>query len=159
VGIRRARGEDIPAIMKLLGQVLEVHHSGRPDLFRSGGAKYTQGELERIFADPLRPVFIYDGGRGAEGYAFCVMKKTSADSVLTDGTELYIDDLCVDESLRGRHIGTALWQHVLEYARSSGCRFVTLNVWECNTGARKFYDSLGMRPRKTMMEFPILNDK
>ena len=32
--VRRAEERDIPAIMELLKQVDEVHHAGRPDLFK-----------------------------------------------------------------------------------------------------------------------------
>ena len=43
--IRFAREEDIPRIDQLLLQVCQVHHQGRPDLFRQGGRKYTDEEL------------------------------------------------------------------------------------------------------------------
>ena len=33
-----------------------------------------------------------------------------------------------------------------------GCHNVTLNVWECNPGARAFYDTMGMTPLKTCLE-------
>ena len=39
--IRRATAADIPQIDELLRQVLEVHHAGRPDLFKGGVKKYT----------------------------------------------------------------------------------------------------------------------
>lgn len=43
--IRRAQVKDIPAIMKLLSQVLEIHASIRPDIFIPGTTKYTVEEL------------------------------------------------------------------------------------------------------------------
>ena len=39
--IRRAEKKDIESINNLLMQVLEVHHKGRPDLFKGGTKKYT----------------------------------------------------------------------------------------------------------------------
>ena len=65
---------------------------------------------------------------------------------------LYIDDICVDASVRGQHVGKALYDYVIAYAREIGCYNVTLNVWECNPGARKFYEAMGMVPQKTGME-------
>ena len=65
---------------------------------------------------------------------------------------LYIDDLCVDESARGGHIGSRLYEYTLGFARQEGCYNVTLNVWDGNDGARAFYEKMGMRVRKTMME-------
>ena len=35
--IRKAEPQDIPVICRLLEQVLKVHHTGRPDLFRAAG--------------------------------------------------------------------------------------------------------------------------
>ena len=53
---------------------------------------------------------------------------------------------------RGRHIGRALYEHVLDYAKKSGCYNVTLNVWTLNPTAQKFYESCGMKPQKIGME-------
>jgi ribosomal protein S18 acetylase RimI-like enzyme len=69
-----------------------------------------------------------------------------------DRKTLYLDDLCVDESARGRHVGSILYNAVLEHARKLGCHNVTLHVWECNPSARKFYEAMGMKPMSTTME-------
>ena len=36
-----------------------------------------------------------------------------------------------------------------------GCYEVTLNVWEGNTNARKFYEKMGLRPKETRMEYVL----
>ena len=51
---------------------------------------------------------------------------------------LYIDDLCVDENCRGSGVGKRIFEFVKDYAKKSGCYNLTLNVWECNPGARAF---------------------
>ena len=149
--IRRAEISDIAGINALLRQVLEIHHKGRPDLFKGGVKKYTDEELEAILKDDKRPVFgAFDGDR-LLGYAFCVVKEQSS-NILTDIKTLYIDDLCVDEKERGKHIGKSLFDYVTAYAGEIGCYNVTLNVWSCNEAAEKFYRSMGMKPQKTGME-------
>ena len=55
--IRRAETRDIPELHRLLRQVADVHHQGRPDLFRADATKYTDDELAGILADETRPVF------------------------------------------------------------------------------------------------------
>ena len=40
--IRKAHTQDIQDICTLLEQVLEVHHAGRPDIFRAHGKKYDE---------------------------------------------------------------------------------------------------------------------
>ena len=71
---------------------------------------------------------------------------------MTDIETLYIDDLCVDKDARGAHVGSALYEFVLDYARQQGYYNVTLNVWADNTGAVKFYEKLGLRVQKIGME-------
>lgn len=49
-------------------------------------------------------------------------------------------------------MGTALYNHVIDFARDEGFHNVTLNVWSCNPGALKFYEAMGMKPQKIGME-------
>ncbi len=151
--IRRAHLNDIPRIMDLLLQVGMVHHQGRPDLFRGNATKYTPEELFAILQDENTPVFVSaDEQDQAQGYAFCVFQQHVGSHILTDVKTLYIDDLCVDESYRGQHIGQGLYRHVLDFARESGCYNVTLNVWSCNESAMRFYEKCGLKPQKIGME-------
>lgn len=151
--IMRADENDMDGINRLLLQVLMVHHNGRPDLFKADTRKYTNAELREIIKDDMRPIFVaHDDAGNVMGYAFCVIKVCKDDNILMDMKTLYIDDLCVDENIRGKHVGSALYEYVLSYAKSIGCYNVTLNVWECNQAAKKFYECMGLKPQKTGME-------
>lgn len=151
--IRRANKEDIPSLLRLLSQVLDVHHKGRPDLFKGGAVKYTSEELESLLADPMRPVFVSENEDGyITGYCFGIFQQHLDNNILTDIKTLYIDDLCIDETCRGQHIGTALYNYMKNFAKSEGCYNVTLNVWALNEGAIDFYKALGMKLQKIGME-------
>lgn len=151
--IRRAEEKDMEGINKLLQQVCLVHHKGRPDLFKFGAKKYTDDELKAIIHDDKRPIFVATDEKGTVlGYAFCIFQQHLNNNILTDIKTLYIDDLCVDETIRGQHIGSGLYQAVLAFAREQGCYNVTLNVWSCNTSAIKFYEAMGLKPQKVGME-------
>lgn len=149
--IRKAEPRDLEAVGNLLRQVLKLHHDGRPDLFNEEGKKYADEELLAIFANPLTPVFVYEKGGVVLGYVFCELQHVSSGSLRTLDS-LYVDDLCVDSSARGRHIGKALYEYAIEFAKQNGCHNVTLNVWECNSGAKAFYEAMGMTPQYTSME-------
>lgn len=150
--VRRAVGKDIPSLMELLKQVNKVHYDGRPDLFKLE-TKYSPDELSKIIADDDTPVFVCENEDGKIlGHGFCVMQRPENTRLLTDILTLYIDDICVDESARGMHVGEAIYEHIIEYARSNGCYNVTLNVWSCNPGAMKFYEKMGLVPYKVGME-------
>lgn len=151
--IRRAEKQDITKIMELLVQVDMVHHEGRPDLFKGPATKYTADELKDILRDDENPVFVYISDNGAvQGHAFCNIINQPANHVLTQIKTLYIDDICVEENARGQHIGKALYDYVVAYAKTIGCYNVTLNVWECNQSAKQFYEAMGMHVQKTGME-------
>ena len=121
--VRKAGKKDIQAIIALLHQVDMVHHLIRPDLFKPNTR-----------------------------HAFCMVTEVKDDKLLQNIKTLYIDDICVDEKARGRHVGTALYQFVRDYAKSKGCHHITLNVWEGNDPALSFYRNMGMKVQKTTME-------
>ena len=151
--IRRAKFQDMDGINNLLMQVCLVHHKGRPDLFKYGAKKYTDEELKTIIKDDTRPIFVgVDEAGHVLGYAFCIFQQHLNNNILTDIKTLYIDDLCVDENLRGKHIGKQLYDAVLAFAKESGCYNVTLNVWSLNGPAMKFYEACGLKPQKIGME-------
>ena len=87
------------------------------------------------------------------GYVFCVMQEQPVSENMVPFRSVYIDDLCVDEKARGRHVGEQLFAFVKDMARRQGCYEVNLNVWEGNDSARAFYDRMGMRVMKTQMEY------
>jgi len=150
--IRRAEKKDISKIGDLLSQVDLVHHNGRPDIFKIG-RKYNDEELLKILDDDMRPILVYvNDNDEVLGYCFCVLQQHINDNVLTDIKTLYIDDLCVDENCRGKHIGKKLYNAAIELAKEMGCYNLTLNVWSCNKSALKFYESQGLLPQKIGME-------
>ena len=150
--IRQAVNKDIPKIMDLLMQVCLVHHNGRPDIFKVG-TKYSEDELKILIKDKTRPILVStDEKDEVVGYCFCVYQQHIDNSILTDIKTLYIDDLCVDERVRGKHIGKELYEAALKLARDSGCYNLTLNVWSCNPSALRFYEKMGLLPQKVGME-------
>ena len=121
-------------------------------MFQPDAKKYTDSQLKQILSDDARPVFVAADGENVLGYAFCIFQQHIGDNILTDIKTLYIDDLCVDEALRGQHIGKQLYEFVVDFAKKSGCYNVTLNVWACNESAKKFYEKCGLKPQKFGME-------
>ena len=149
--IRKAETKDIKGIIDLLYQVDAVHHGIRPDLFKGNTPKYDEQALEAILSDGSKPIFVFEEGK-ILGHAFCQITEIKNHRLLQDTKTLYIDDICVDEAVRGKHIGKALYEFVRDYAKSIGCYNITLNVWEGNDSAYSFYKHMGMRVQKTGME-------
>jgi ribosomal protein S18 acetylase RimI-like enzyme len=151
--IRRAEKNDIPRVEEILYQVHDVHATARPDLFIKGKKKYSVGDLEEIFADETKPVFVCCDDNGLIlGYAFCIDKSFDGNDSMNPDRMLYIDDVCVDKESRGMYVGTVILDYVKRYARDNGYDRITLNVWDFNESARAFYDKNGFTPLKTTME-------
>ena len=137
--IRKAQKEDISGLMSLLRQVLTVHADKRPDIFKPGTTKYTEEELFYIITNPLTPVFVaVDENGNVLGHSFCKFIQFSNNNSLTD--------------MRGQHIGKALYEYTIDFARQENCYNVTLNVWATNDSAMKFYESMGLSVQKIGME-------
>lgn len=150
--IRFATHPDVPGIIALLQQVGRVHHEGRPDLFRGGAQKYGASQIIAMLEKSDTPIFVAVEEDKVLGYGFCQIKEHAQDPVFCDYTELYIDDICVDEACRGQGVGKAIYNDILRYAKMRKCHNITLNVWSFNEGAMKFYERCGLRPQRIFME-------
>ena len=112
--IRPAQEKDTNKILDLLSQVLELHAAIRPDYFIPGTTKYSREELHEMYHEDDRRIYVaVDEHDEVLGYAFCIVQQHPDDNILTDIKTLYIDDLCVDEKLRGAHIGSSLYHYVV----------------------------------------------
>ena len=156
--IRKAEERDIPRIIELLGQVLQIHADIRPDIFISGTTKYTVDELKELLKNKENPIYVaVNKADVCVGYAFCQLREQPFSNNMVPFKSLFIDDLCVDQQERGQHIGESLFNYVKNEAKRLGCYEVTLNVWAGNTSAEKFYEKMGMKTKERQMEY-ILSD-
>lgn len=154
--VRRAEERDIVTLKKFLMEVLNIHAQGRPDIFVPDTTKYTDEELVEMIHNPDTPIFVYDDNGQVLGYAFCMFRKRVHSTNMTDIRTLFVDDLCVDQNARGKHVGESIYAYVKNFARENGCYNVTLNVWSFNAKAIGFYEAMGMKPMEYVME-DILN--
>ena len=156
VPIRFAIDADIPGIRCLQDQVLELHAAGRPDIFHSGTRKYTDDVIRAMITDDDCPLFVAvaeDAVPGEiMGHVICKIINYQSGEDRQPIRTLHIDELVVNETVRRQHVGTDLYHHVLDWARERGLYNVTLSVWQCNPGARAFYEAMGMQVMKTEME-------
>ena len=75
--IRKAEETDIPIILELLKQVLQIHADIRPDIFIPGTTKYTADELMELLKNDEKPIYVaVDEDNVCVGYAFCQDRKS-----------------------------------------------------------------------------------
>ena len=154
--IRTAQPKDCPRLLDLLQQICALHSEIRPDLFQNGSSKYTVESLEKLLDDSTRLTFVaVDEQDSVMGYIFCILIDHTLDSARCSNKELYIDDLCVDAQYRREGIGDALFKKAVSTAKELDCHNVTLNVWEGNDSALRFYEKHGMKIQKREMEIVL----
>lgn len=154
MNIRKAKEKDIPRIIELLGQVLQIHADIRPDIFIPGTTKYTACELTELLKNEAKPIYVAVNNEDiCLGYAFCQLKEQPFSNNMVQFKSFFIDDLCVDMQARGQHIGESLFEYVKQEAKKLGCYEVTLNVWTGNTTAEKFYEKMGMKTKERQLEY------
>ena len=147
--IRKAKEKDIPRILELLEQVLQIHADIRPDIFIPGTTKYTIDELRELLKHKEKPIYVaVDEDDVCVGYAFCQLQEQPFSNNMVPFKTFFIDDLCVSQEVRGQHVGESLFEYVKNEAKQIGCYEVTLNVWAGNTSAEKFYEKMGMRTKR-----------
>ena len=77
-------------------------------------------------------------------------------STWSENGQCLLEDLFVDENLRGQGTGRALIDAVLNEAKSRGCSRVYWNTDETNETARKLYDTYVLESGKRQYRIPII---
>ncbi len=155
--VRLANLNDANEIANILFQIQEIHHLGRPDLFKSESRKYDRVQVEDIINKPESVVFSATNSENKiVGYCICYIREVNETDSAKSRKILFVDDLCVDESFRGNHIGETLFNSVREYAISQNdFDAINLNVWEFNQSAIKFYEKMELKTMTRIMELVL----
>ena len=151
--IRKAEIKDIDSILNLLSQVLEIHAKTRPDIFQSGTTKYTKEQL----ADKIEKemIFVAVDQEKVIGHLFLELQSTETNNNMKPLKILYIDDICVDKDHTNSGVGSKLFDFVKEKAKDLDCYEITLNLWEGNEVAEKFYLNKGFKTKSKILEYII----
>lgn len=149
---RLAVSSDAPAIASALRNMLEIHHNGRPDLFREGAKKYDEKAVADMIAEGKDVIYVAACGLTVCAYAICRIEYISGHPIRRDMKTMYLDDLCVMPEYRDRGIGHRFMNMLFDEAKKRGCDNFELNVWEFNSRAVSFYESCGLTVQRRRME-------
>jgi GNAT superfamily N-acetyltransferase len=129
--VRFATTEDA----EVVGQMLHDFNTEYEDVTPPPGT--IAERLRRLLADGDTVVLL--GGDGPDGLALMRFRP----SLWVEGAECYLAELYVRPGRRGRGLGRAIMNRVLEVARDRGAGYIELNTGERDTAARRLYESLG----------------
>jgi GNAT superfamily N-acetyltransferase len=130
--IRRAVAEDCPRILELI-QELAVYEKAPAEVtvtlshFQESGF----GKL------PVWWAFVAEKNGIVQGFALYYIRYST-----WKGQRMYLEDLLVTEELRGKGIGTLLFDELIKEAKAKGFNGITWQVLEWNKPAINFYKKL-----------------
>ena len=151
--IRNAEEKDIARINELLVQIGGMHHDARPDIFNPATPKFSADDLKEMLDSSERFIFVaVDESDVVQGHLFCHIRESDGQGVIAKIKTLWIEDLCVDEKVRGLGIGALLFDAAEKFAKEQQCGSITLNVWNFNEGAKAFYERIGMNIQRYTLE-------
>jgi ribosomal protein S18 acetylase RimI-like enzyme len=148
--IRPATPLDLPAIGKLAGELVRMHHGFDPKRFmlatgvEDGYARFFRSELDNDDAIILAAEL--DGEIAGYTYAR-IEPRNWNDLVDAHGT---LHDIFVDARMRRRGLARQLLTEILERLASKGAPRVLLHTATQNLAARRLFSSFGFR--QTMLE-------
>ena len=156
ITIRNAVLEDCERIRPLQEEIADLHHNGRPDLFKAEARYFTREAFQERLNDPKHTIYIAETENGeVVGYAFAWVLYTRNHATYVDFDCFYIDDICVLKSYRRNGIGRMLFERCKAAAREKNCKMIELGVWEFNQDAIAFYETCGMTNRIRKMEYRL----
>lgn len=152
---RRAVMDDRIRIMPIQKEIADLHHDGRPDLFRTEAHYYSEDDFSARLTNPDHRIFIAEADGEVAGYVFAMVRHIRNHPSYVDFDTFYIDDICVAERYRRHGIATALFERCITQAREAGCRNLELGVYCFNGNAIAFYGAMGMKPVMQRMELRL----
>lgn len=106
---------------------------------------FTLKELTAIVESPATHLFI------AECDGATVGMLTVGEYLAPTGRKMWIEDVVVDESFRGRSIGRMLVGYAIDFAEKSGGGTLMLTSRPSRVAANALYRSCGFEPKETNM--------
>jgi ribosomal protein S18 acetylase RimI-like enzyme len=150
--VRRATEADAPALGRLGGMLLRLHHTFDPQRFiapdgdpEGGYASFLRAQLR----DDEAAVLVAEQDGAVVGYVFASLEPLSWKE-LREACG-FIHDIAVDEAGRRGGVATALMDAAIQWLRSRGAPRVVLWTAERNAAAQRLFEKLGFRRTMTEM--------
>ena len=150
VTFRYATAADFGAVLELASQLAREIECEPPPL--------TAAELEAYYVGPHAPMHLLLAIEN--GQIVGMIAWTLTHELYSADTRVYISDVSVDQSARGKGIGAALMNEVTIWARARNASKLSWEVWYRNFAAKTFYQRLGASIDDEAVSFVMaLNDE
>jgi len=156
VAIRPALPGDIDSLVKLNGEVQDLHAKLFPDVFR---CDWRRSELEAFWRSRLSTqgerILVAEADGSVIGYLWMEVQQRPQDALRYARRRIYIHHICVVQSCRGQGVGRRLLDSAGEYAQETGCSRLLLDVWFANSQAREVFEHAKFEPLNVLMTLEV----
>jgi len=135
LNIRQGIKEDLPSALKLIKELAEYERA--PHEVTNTIEKM---EIDGFGRNPLYGFFVAENQNGIIGLSLYYYRYST-----WKGKRLYLEDIIVTETERGKGIGKLLFDRTLEKTLEENCCGITWQVLEWNEPAFKFYNRYGAK--------------
>ncbi|MEE0930232.1 MAG: GNAT family N-acetyltransferase [Acutalibacteraceae bacterium] len=150
--IRSATLEEAEKVNEIREQVLQVQVNGRRDIFKSCFNNDLKNYIYKFYENENADVLICERDRIICGFA-CVEFVNKPESPYSYSRKYFhIEEFGVHKNCRRQGVGTELFEYIKQLANKNGYTRLELDMWEFNTGALKFYESVGFKTYRRYME-------
>jgi GNAT superfamily N-acetyltransferase len=148
IEIRPATRDDVDALASLRPGVHDQHVRAQPDYFKPLSHEAARRLAETWFSRGDTRVLLASLDEAPVGYLMATIAERAESDAVHGRRVLYIDQIAVTESARGRGCGKRLMEAAVALARELGLGIVELEVWYFNDDARAFFVSQGFAPSR-----------
>ena len=147
--IRPATLADSAAVEAIMAQVHSLHVAWRPDIYEMVDELYPRERMvEGISA---RELYVAKLNDQIVGYVSLKIRNYDHPG-LVKRKVMVVDEICVEETLRGNGIGMAMMEDVRALAKAFRCTDLQLNVYPQNDDAVGFYQKCGLMIQSLTMQ-------
>jgi ribosomal protein S18 acetylase RimI-like enzyme len=153
MNIREANSDDKKQIASLFSDENDHHYDLQPDVFNnlSESEILPENWFENILNNDTRFIFVSEIETQIVGLIYFTIHQVLDDPLCKQKNWIYIEEMAVLKSYRGKGIGKELLDFVETYAKQVKAESIRLDVWENNEDAVYFYKSNGFQTKKYVM--------
>lgn len=147
--IRNAEIEDYTSVEVIMKQVQQLHISWRPDIYQYSETVLPYEVYEQAVKAETFFVAEYEGH--VAGILFIVYRHIENSNQVTRNV-IFVDSMAVDEADRGKGIGHAFFDYLMQLKNQKGYDGIELQVNAKNKAAYEMYAKYGFTKKSINME-------
>lgn len=129
ISVRKGKREDLPRVLELIKELAEFERAAH-----EVSNTVSKMEEDGFGANPVYGFFVAEDEGLIQGLSLYYYRYST-----WKGKRLYLEDIVVTESQRGKGIGKMLFETTMKLALDEGCTGMMWQVLEWNTPAIDFY--------------------